>query len=49
MYMITGILKVPNPIVNTYAAFDKEYPEKHNNNDVTKLNDINASLNLETF
>ena len=49
MYMITGILKVPNPIVNTYTAFDKEYPKKHNNNDVTKLNDINASLNLETF
>ena len=49
MFMITGILKVPNPIVNTYLPFDKEYPEKHNNNDVTKLNDINASLNLETF
>lgn len=49
MYMITGILKVPNPIVNTYTAFDKEYPKNHNNSDVTKLNDINASLNLETF
>lgn len=49
MYMITGILKVPNPIVNTYTTFERSYPEKHNNNDVTKLNDINASLNLETF
>ena len=49
MYMITGILKVPNPIIKEYKTFDKEYPEKHNNNDVTKLNDINASLNLETF
>lgn len=49
MYMITGILKVPNPIVNTYVSFNKRYPKNHNNNDVTKLNDINASLNLETF
>ncbi len=49
MYMITGILKVPNPVVNTYVSFDKGYPKNHNNNDVTKLNDINASLNLETF
>ena len=49
MYMITGILKVPNPIVNAYITFNTQYPKNHNNNDVTKLNDINASLKLETF
>lgn len=48
-YIISGILKVPNPIINTYTTFKTVYPEKHNNNDVTKLNDINASLKLETF
>jgi hypothetical protein len=49
MYMITGILKVPNPIINTYKTFNTTYPTNHNNNDITKLNSINSSLNLETF
>jgi len=48
-YMITGILKVPNPIVNTYDHWKTKYPEEHNNNDVTKINKLNKEFNLETF
>ena len=48
-YMITGILKVPNPIVNRYEAFSQEYPRNHNNNDTTALNAINAHFGLQTF
>ena len=49
MYMISGILKVPNPIINSYDAYNKEYPKKHNNNDVTAINALNAELGLQTF
>lgn len=49
MYMISGILKVPNPIVNTYDAYNTEYPKNHNNNDVTHINALNAELGLQTF
>jgi len=49
MYMLTGILKVPNPIVNNYIAHDKEYPEKHNNNDTTSINALNKEFGLQTF
>jgi len=49
MYMISGILKVPNPIINSYDAYNKEYPEEHNNNNVTAINALNAELGLQTF
>ena len=49
MYMISGILKVPSPIINAYISYDKEYPKEHNNNDVTDINALNAKLGLQTF
>lgn len=48
-YMITGILKVPNPIINDYSKWTHSAPYEHNHNDVTKLNDINQQFNLPTF
>jgi len=49
MYMISGILKVPSPIINSYDAYNKEYPKEHNNNNVTAINALNAELGLQTF
>ena len=49
MYMISGILKVPNPIINSYDSYNTEYPKNHNNNDVTAINALNAELGLQTF
>jgi len=49
MYMISGILKVPSPIINSYASYNTEYPKEHNNNDVTSINALNAELGLQTF
>lgn len=48
-YMISGILKVLNPIINTYTAFTEEYPEKHNNNYAKNVNQLNAKFGLQTF
>lgn len=48
-YMISGILKVLNPIVNTYTPFSKEYPEKHDNNYAENVNKLNAKFGLQTF
>jgi len=48
-YMITGILKVPNPVVNTYTSWNMKYPKNHNNNDVSMINKINAEFGLQTF
>ena len=48
-YMITGILKVLNPIVNTYIAYNEAYPEKHDNNYAKKVNQVNAKFGLPTF
>lgn len=48
-YMITGILKVPNPVVNTYTSWNMDYPKNHNNNDVSRINKINAEFGLPTF
>lgn len=48
-YMISGILKVLNPIVNTYTPFGRDYPENHNNNDATKINQLNSKYGLQTF
>ena len=47
--MISGILKVLNPIVNTYTPFSKEYPEKHDNNYAENVNQLNAKFGLQTF
>jgi len=49
MYMISGILKVPNPIINSYDSYNTEYPKEHNNNNVTAINALNAELGLQTF
>lgn len=49
MYMISGILKVPSPIINSYDAYNKEYPQDHNNNNVATINALNAELGLQTF
>lgn len=48
-YQITGILKVPNPIINTYTVYDETYPDNHNNNDLLAINKINAEFGLQTF
>lgn len=48
-YMISGILKVLNPIVNTYDTFNGVYPEYHNNNYAEKVNQFNAKFGLQTF
>lgn len=48
-YMLTGILKVPSPIINSYARYNEEYPKNHNNNDVTYINALNKELGLQTF
>jgi len=48
-YMISGILKVLNPIVNTYDTFTKKYPEDHDNNYAEKVNQFNAKFGLQTF
>jgi len=48
-YMITGILKVPSPIITNYDVWGSEYPEKHNNNNTKKINEINAEFGLQTF
>ena len=48
-YMISGILKVLNPIVNTYNAYTEAYPEKHDNNYAENVNQLNAKYGLQTF
>lgn len=48
-YMISGILKVLNPIINTYTSFGEAYPKDHNNNDATKINQLNSKYGLQTF
>lgn len=48
-YMISGILKVLNPIINTYTAFTEEYPKNHDNNYAENVNQLNAKYGLQTF
>lgn len=48
-YMISGILKVLNPIINTYDIFTEKYPEDHDNNYAVKVNQVNAKFGLPTF
>lgn len=48
-YMITGLLKVPNPYINNYDKWNgREYP-KHSHLDVTKFNEVNQKYNLPTL
>lgn len=47
-YQITGILKVPNPVVKEYKTWDKEYPKDHDLHDATHFNEVNKSFNLQT-
>lgn len=48
-YMISGLLKVLNPIINTYNVFTGKYPEDHDNNYAEKVNQFNAKFGLQTF
>lgn len=48
-YMISGILKVLNPIVNNYTTYTKAYPKKHDNNYAENINQLNAKFGLQTF
>lgn len=48
-YMISGILKVLNPIINTYDNFTEKYPEDHDNNYAENVNQLNAKYGLQTF
>lgn len=49
-YQLSGILKIPNPVIKSYDTWNKqEYPKTHNNNDTTQLNEINKEFNLQTF
>ena len=48
-YMISGILKVLNPIVNTYTPFDEAYSKDHDNNYAENVNQLNAKYGLQTF
>lgn len=45
-YMLSGILKVPNPLVRDYTKWNKNYPQDHNNNNKTKINSLNKEFNL---
>ena len=49
MYMLSGILKVPNPVINTYNSHNANFPTDHNNNDLSKINSINLDFKLQTF
>lgn len=49
MYMLSGILKVPNPIMNTYTAHNTDYPTNHNNNNLLKYNKLNSEFKLQTL
>lgn len=48
-YMISGILKVPNPVINSYVSHTTDFPKGHNNNDITKINEINKQFGLPLF
>lgn len=49
-YMLSGILKVPTPLINKYHTFSElDYPVDHNHLDVTKINQINSEYKLQTF
>ena len=49
MYMLSGILKVPNPIVISYFAHTTSYPTDHNNNNLIKYNELNTKFKLQTL
>ena len=49
MYMLSGILKVTNPFVNTYLSYNLKYPTNHNNNDTSKYNELNSTFKLQTL
>jgi len=48
-YMITGMLKVPNPVVNDYNHWNQEYPSDHDLTVATKFNEVNKEFNLPTI
>ena len=48
-YMITGILKVPNPFINSYTKWDGTAYPNHNHLDTTKFNELNQKYNLPTL
>lgn len=48
-YMITGLLKVPNPYINCYAKWNGEDYSHHNHLDSSKFNEVNQKYNLPTL
>lgn len=48
-YMITGILKVPNPRIKNYTKWDGTAYPNHNHLDTTKFNELNQKYNLPTL
>lgn len=48
-YMITGLLKVPNPYINNYNKWDGHEDPNHSHLDVTKFNEVNQKYNLPTL
>lgn len=48
-YIITGIFKIPNPVINSYDKWSGQPYDDHNHFDVTKFNQINSEFNLPTL
>lgn len=48
-YMITGLLKVPNPYINNYNKWGGEDYSHHNHLDSSKFNEVNQNYNLPTL
>ena len=48
-YMITGLLKIPNPYINNYNKWGGEDYSHHNHLDSSKFNEVNQKYNLPTL
>lgn len=48
-YMLTGILKVPNPHINNYSKWDGNWQLYHDHLNKDKLNSINSEFALPTI
>lgn len=49
MYMLSGILKVTTPCINTYDQCNTKHPSNYNYSDVTEFNKINSQFKLQTL
>lgn len=48
-YMLTGILKVPNPHINNYTKWAGEFNTEHDHLNTDKFNSINTEFGLSTL